>query len=367
MKHRLLFIAIAILFGAFWHGLTARAAEPFISNFWTASSGKTHIDFCWTQADTINQTPTFVGQSDNTLNTLIPPGDYTMNPVVDYSQPNMVCVRALGLPENTDYMFWVEYAAGTTTNGHALSEYSDFIPAQNKLVSVVYHSRTSSSTALVTSLNYTYVMADETIRLYGDHLGTGPASLTGHVARLGSGDYQQILFSGNYYQFPIVKWTDKYIDLKVPTYDATKLRQSGKLYFDDIVFEATNYPQSIFVTMLHNVDDVDRALISKYHGNVYRTLMNASRFRYNVTRTATTQTDESTQMKWVQSYLKSKGRGVDAAWSLVLAYARVYGGYTADEVMKEIFFGPGCIHSTIRRDAWSQTSSYKSCMAHTLR
>jgi hypothetical protein len=71
-------------------------------------------------------------------------------------------------------------------------------------------------------------------------------------------------------------------------------------------------------------------------------------------------------MEWVSDYLTSIGKGIDATWSLVLAYGRVYGDYSEEEIKKEIKFGPGCIHAVIPQSAWSKTDSYGQCMSHTL-
>lgn len=161
-------------------------------------------------------------------------------------------------------------------------------------------------------------------------------------------------------------WTENYIELWVPTYDQNKLVQYGQLFINRLIPTPANNRADLKVKVLSGFSDVDKPTASGYKDDAYRYLLNASLFRYNQKRTSATHGQESTRMQWVSDYLKSIGRGIDATWSMILAYALVYGGYSEEAIKKEIKHGPGCVHAFIESSIWSGSTDAKKCLAKAL-
>ncbi|MFA6525709.1 MAG: hypothetical protein WCT33_05640 [Patescibacteria group bacterium] len=362
MKHKFLIsIGVISFFGLLLFVQQVNAAEQFVTNIYTDETTSDSIRLCWTIADVVEDLdlsyPQFQTSHGDSLS-----DDYVV--IISLGGEEKIsdtkyCRDMIGLSEGTDYQFWIKY------KGSNLSGYLDYVASLNRVESVVYNSSTVNTTARFTSVDKTYVMPGETIRLYGTGLGSGPDDLTGQIARLGPDEYTASKLDSGY-QFEITEWTNRYIEFTVPEYDSDMDISDGKLYVDSLIVTEDHYNSDISIKLVTDETDVDRAIESGYQGGEYRYLLNASRYRYNIRRTVGTLSQERHQMEWVGDYLTSIGKGIDATWSLVLAYGRVYGGYSEEEIQKEIKFGPGCIHAVIPQPAWSQTNDYNECMSHAL-
>ncbi len=340
----------------------AQVAIPFVTDIYTSKSNKRFVTLEWELFKEIEGSVDVVYEEtgDSTTRTTLP---QTLN---DWQVTNHYSNNIGPLQRNTHYTFWLEFAAGTTEDGTNLSTFSDFDQEENKIISQKFYTVTESDYSYIDTYDASYVMPGETFRIYGRSLGTGPDSLTNAVAKLGPAVYEQSVIKGDYYEFPISAWTNSYIELLVPDFNAGRDYQQGKLHLDYLVPYFGNYYSDLFIKVINDTTNVDRAIESAYQGDEYRYLLNASRYRYNNRRTATTFAAEQEQMEWVGDYLSAIGKGIDATWSLVLAYGLVYGGYSRDEIQNEIHFGPGCLQANIPQDVWSDTADYAECMANTI-
>ncbi|MFA6271889.1 MAG: hypothetical protein WC693_02150 [Patescibacteria group bacterium] len=362
MKGKLLIsIGVIVFFSLLFFVPRANAAEQFVTNIYTDETTSNSIRLCWTIADVVEDLDASYPQFQTSHGDLLS-DDYIV--ILSLGGDEKIsdtkyCRDMIGLSEGTDYQFWIKY------KGSNLSGYLDYVASLDRIESVVYKSSTVNTTARFTSVDKTYVMPGDTVRLYGTGLGNGPDDLIGQIARLGSDEYTASKLDSGY-EFEITDWTNKYIEFTVPEYNSAMEISEGKLYLDNLIVSESNYNSDISIKLVTDETDVDRAIESGYQGGEYRYLLNASRYRYNIRRTVGTLSQERNQMEWVGDYLTSIGKGIDATWSLVLAYGRVYGGYSEVEIQKEIKFGPGCIHAIIPQSAWSQTNDYAVCMSHTL-
>jgi len=358
MKHLSKFVLLTMLLGIFIPSFDLHAAEYFITNIQAEEVSATQLKVCWDIAEEVEDPVEGYPKVE------YGPEDVGFEYSTDITNQsgNRYCCVLDSLEPDTEYIVNFHY------KGSNLSEYQESLlwPGLSTLIhDQDFTTRTINPNATFTSVDKTYVMPGETIRLNGTHLGSGPSSLTDKVALLGDDDYS-VFVPESGYEFPISTWTSKYIELTVPAYDSSLSVQSGKLHFTDLKLDEDNYDSNIAVTVINSEEMVDRAIESGYQGSEYRYLLNSSRYRYNSPRTVASLTQEQTQMQWVSNYLTSIGKGIDATWSLVLAYGLVYGGYSQDEIQHEIQFGPGCLQANIPQSVWSQTGDYAECMANEL-
>lgn len=267
---------------------------------------------------------------------------------------------AAELTENTSYTFYIEYV------DTSLSGYSDYDTSRQRIVSEAFEAKTAKKGLRFTTINNSYAFPGEKVRLYGENIGASPNDFSSLKAYLGPLLYTTSSLAGNIYEFPVTGWGVNYIEFSVPAYDASKLYQRGTLYLPFLVQteSSARIGELEMVRVLSGYGDVDRSVASGYTNALYRYLINATLYRYNNERSSATHGQEGTKMQWIRSYLNSQGRGIDALWSTVLAYALVYGGYTENEVKQEIRYGPGCVHVSFTAAVWRTTTDYKLCMEH---
>lgn len=362
MKHLSKIVLFSLLASFLLPLTSSEAAGPFVIDIYTSKSNKRFVTLEWELAEEIEGSVDVVFQETGDSSTRIYMGQ-TLN---DWQEINHYVNNIGPLDRNTHYTFWLEFAAGTTEDGTNLSTFSDFDQSENKIISQNFYTVTESDYSYIDTYNVSYVMPGDTVRIYGRSLGTGPSDLTDAVAKLGPAEYQQSVLTGDYYEFPITAWSNDYIDLTVPEFNAGRDYQQGKLHLDYLVPYYGNYNDDLFIKVINDSANVDRAIASAYQGDEYRYLLNATRYRYDNRRTTTSYTEEQEQMEWVGDYLTAIGKGIDATWSLVLAYGLVYGDYSRDEIQNEIYFGPGCLQAYIPQSVWSQTDDYAECMANTI-
>jgi len=363
MKHLSKIALLTILIGTLMPTMGSQASSQFIYGFNVNSIDTDSIYLTWKVAENVLATAapiitcqtgsTYVAESNISYAT-------TWFEEEDESITWGYTTTVSNLQPGTAYSLFFEIEEGSND----FSEYADYVPASESVLAS--YSFQTQSTGTITTYNRTYVSAGDTVRIYGTQLGSGPADLDNAVVQLGPEEYEAETLSGNYYQFPVTNWTSSYIEVTVPDYDADVALQRGKLYFDDLLVSEDNYNEDSFLKVINDESQVDRAIASGYQGSEYRHLLNSSRFRYNSVRTGGTLAQEQAKMGWVKQYLIGIGKGIDATWSLVLAYGLVYGGYSEDEIQHEIHFGPGCLQASIAQDAWSQTRDYTECMANTI-
>ena len=331
------------------------------------------ITFSWTTAELPSVdlgTPKIVVLAADSIGSASPE-DFVELDWVTYNQHLLDNVGTVNLPDNDYYAAYLVYedpndilSGYTDPLGLLLEDLED---AQSFVL--VMHVKAGLK---FTSIDKSYAMPGEKIRLYGIGIGDmdpgwDPARIHGQI---GPEEYSTTeALSGtiaNPYRLYLSEWTTKYIELTVPEYDASKTYQKGKLYFDGFIVPDGNYDDNIFIEIVENDEAIDRPIESGYLGSEYRYLLNATRYMFNQKRTVATFGQEQEQMQWVSNYLTSIGKGIDATWALILAYGRVYGDYSEEEIQKEINFGPGCIHATIPQAVWSQMPDYDICMANSL-
>lgn len=363
-------VTVIVLFG--FSVKKADAAAQFVQNMRTYRSGDTYLQLQWDTAECSTDDATLILQPVANSAAQISVTVATPTVLVG-GVPQSGCEQwwvTLGptqVAENTAYNFWVEFANGTTTNGTQLSTFVDYVSGSAKIVSAVGHTRSRNDSATVTSTSKTYIEPGDTFRVYGTGFGSGPSDLTTAFAHIGPNNpYIEQVLSGNYYNLPILAWTDTSIELQAPAYSASKLLQSGLIYFDDMVFDDANYEPQFFVGAVQSAGEIKRTVTSRLKGETYRYLVNATRYRYNVKRTTATHIEEGKEMLWLTKYMKKKGKQQDPLKSLIFVNAIVYGGYSRDEIKHEMFFGPGCVQTYIVRSEWSKTSQYTSCMSYAL-
>lgn len=362
MKHLSKIVLFTMLLGILLPSIKLQAAENFVSDFQVVQRNAEQIRLSWNTADRPAVDAVVRYQITGDPSTLTTHDGRFSNPGVG---DNINFYTVNGLQGDTSYTFWVEYENSKTGDGSPLSDYADFDNDGQKIISETYTAYTAKENLKFNTVDKSYVFPGEKVRLYGDNIGDEREV----NAYFGSAAYLSSTFdTSNLYQFEVTDWTNNYIEFEVPEYDAEKEYQQGKLYLDNLVPKEGNYNNSreLFIRVLSSNDDVDRAIASGYIGDMYRYLLNSSRYRYNNARSSQTHIQESLNMIWVSDYLKELNRGIDATWSLVLAYAMTYGGYNQNEIQHEINFGPGCIHSAIPQSVWSKTADYAKCIAKQL-
>jgi len=362
MKHLGKIALLTMLLGILFPSFNLHAADQFVSNFQVLQRYPNQIRLSWNTADRpvvdmivkyqVTGDPSTLETHDGTF------GDPGVGDNSNYYTVN-------GLKGDTSYTFWVEYEDSNTINGDPLSGFADFDQDEQRIISETYTAYTAKESLKFNLVDKSYVYPGEKIKLYGNYIGEEKV-ITAH---LGPAAYLSSTFdTSNTYEFEVTNWTDNYIEFEVPEYDADMSYQQGKLYFNNLIPKEGNYSNSgeLFIKVLSGDNDVDRAIASGYTEEMYRYLLNSSRYRYNNIRTSHSHGQEEINMRWVSEYLADVDKGIDATWSLVLAYGITYGGYSQDEIRHEINFGPGCIHTTIPQSDWSQTYDYVRCMANEL-
>lgn len=335
-------------------GRSAHAATQFVSNIRVWQADTEQIRLCWSTADEATSiSPKFTIQvaGVSTSQTTVDPSNLT-------NGSEGWCGTANKLTADTDYTFWIEYSSTS------LSQYLDYVPGG--VVSASYSARTARSNLQYTVLDKSYVLPGEKVRLYATNLGSQPSGTI--TAKLGDsgqrtdGAGTTATITDDVYSFAFSSWGNAYIEFTVPDYNADKKFQSGKLFPNKPFATEANYEQQIMLRMLQSASAMPRPVLSGYKGTKYRSMVNASIFRYGVVRTSAKHVQESTAMISVRKLMKSLGRGVDALKQIIYADAEVYGGYSETEVSNDIRFGSGCVHMSIPQAVWQTTTDYQSCM-----
>ncbi len=336
-------------------GRSVHAATSFVSNITVRQADTEQIRLCWNTADASTSiSPKFTYQvaGVSTSQLSVSPSNLTTGGNGNW------CGTANALAADTEYTFWIEY------NSTTLSQYLDYVPGG--VVSVSYSTRTARSNLQYTVLDKSYVLPGEKVRLYATNLGSQPSGTI--TAKLGAsgqrtdGAGTTATITDDVYNFSLSAWGNNYLEFTVPDYNADKKFQSGKLFPNKPFATEANYEQQIMLRMLQSASAMPRPVLSGYKGTKYRSMVNASIFRYGVVRTSAKHGQEGTVMISVRKLMKSLGRGVDALKQIIYTDAEVYGGYSETEVSNDIRFGPGCVHMSIPQAIWQTTTDYQACM-----
>ncbi|MFH2105541.1 MAG: hypothetical protein ABII72_04905 [Parcubacteria group bacterium] len=277
--------------------------------------------------------------------------------------------------EDEDYMSGV-YSMGTTKELKSGTQYN------LKLVLTIEGEEVASKTTTGTTLDSApqitdvypkHIVRGDTVKFYGDNL-VGEHT-NGYSVSFDDNDQEY-----TEHLIPDFDWTNTMITAEVMDYfrvyqgkssrgrltvhrqyEVSPRREPNTGYIDMPAIETT-----YDVQIATSTDYLDHTIQSNYKGRDYQYLYNALALRYrsSIVRDEAQIQQEQAEAQNFRQRIKSRlGRdiGVDSLWFLNLFYARYYGGYTDEDIVKEIQYGPCGIHAVIAKNAWQETSEYKNC------
>ncbi|MBU1166861.1 hypothetical protein KKC60_00435 [Patescibacteria group bacterium] len=110
-------------------------------------------------------------------------------------------------------------------------------------------------------------------------------------------------------------------------------------------------------------DCMKRTIESKYQDDEYRYLVNSLDYRYGLGESGRTslEKERAAAQEFRDTMQQRLGRdiAVDALWFLNLFQAWYYGGYSEQDVEKEVLNGPGVVHTSIKKHVWGKTDEYQ--------